>query len=121
MEVEERHRQAEERHLKAMKMVEQMEEELRQQLTAMKVDVEKAEGPVRSMVDTHAFWGQPFNKEIDRNHIPPNFRELMMDPFDGTQNPHAHLQAFQTHMYISGGSDALNYKLFPGTLRGMAI
>ncbi|RDY10074.1 hypothetical protein CR513_05464, partial [Mucuna pruriens] len=44
-----------------------------------------------------------------------------MDPFDGTQGPQAHLQAFQTQMYISGGSDSLSCKLFPSTLRGVVI
>ncbi|RDX87045.1 hypothetical protein CR513_31541, partial [Mucuna pruriens] len=45
----------------------------------------------------------------------------MVEPFDGTQDPHAHLQAFQTQMYISGGDDKLSCKLFPGTLRGVAM
>ncbi|RDX96114.1 hypothetical protein CR513_21272, partial [Mucuna pruriens] len=53
--------------------------------------------------------------------VPPNFREIMVEPFDGSQDPHAHLQAFQTQMYISGGDDKLSYKLFPGTLRGVAM
>ncbi|RDY09336.1 hypothetical protein CR513_06297, partial [Mucuna pruriens] len=44
-----------------------------------------------------------------------------MDPFNGTQDPQAHLQTFQTQMYISGGGDSLSYKLFHGTLRGVAM
>ncbi|RDY00393.1 hypothetical protein CR513_16431, partial [Mucuna pruriens] len=53
--------------------------------------------------------------------IPQNFREVIIEPFDGSQNPHTHLQAFQTQMYISRGDDRLSYKLFPGTLRGVAM
>ncbi|RDX86850.1 hypothetical protein CR513_31764, partial [Mucuna pruriens] len=53
--------------------------------------------------------------------VPPNFRELLIESFDGTQDPHAHLQAFHTQMYISGGGDRLSCKLFPGTLRGVAM
>ncbi|RDX96071.1 hypothetical protein CR513_21320, partial [Mucuna pruriens] len=53
--------------------------------------------------------------------VPPNFREIMVEPFDGSQDPHAYLQAFQTQMYISGGDDKLSCKLFPGTLRGVAM
>ncbi|RDX78624.1 hypothetical protein CR513_41076, partial [Mucuna pruriens] len=67
------------------------------------------------------FWGQPFSEEIDETPIPPNFREVVVEPFDGAQDPHAHLQAFQTQMYISGGNDKLSCKLFPGTLRGVAM
>ncbi|RDX83582.1 hypothetical protein CR513_35485, partial [Mucuna pruriens] len=37
------------------------------------------------------------------------------------EDPHAHLQAFQTQMYISGGDDKLSCKLFLGTLRGVAL
>ncbi|RDX60608.1 hypothetical protein CR513_61235, partial [Mucuna pruriens] len=62
----------------------------------MKAVVERTKGPARLVMDTHAFWRQPFSKEIDRTPIPPNFRELVMNPFDGTQDPHAHLHAFQT-------------------------
>ncbi|RDY04223.1 hypothetical protein CR513_12096, partial [Mucuna pruriens] len=39
---------------------------------------------------------QPFCEEIDEARITPHFREILMDPFDGTQDPHAHQQAFQT-------------------------
>ncbi|RDX98176.1 hypothetical protein CR513_18946, partial [Mucuna pruriens] len=81
MEVEERHRQVKERHLEAMRVV---------------------------------------DEEIGRTLILANFRELVMKPFDGTQDPHTHLQAFQTQMYISRGNDFLSCKLFLGTLRGLA-
>ncbi|RDX67750.1 hypothetical protein CR513_53333, partial [Mucuna pruriens] len=53
--------------------------------------------------------------------VPANFRELQVEPFDGTRDPHAHLQAFHTQMYISGGGDRLSCKLFPGTLRGVSM
>ncbi|RDY12852.1 hypothetical protein CR513_02279, partial [Mucuna pruriens] len=39
-----------------------------------------------------------------------------MEPFDGMQDPHTHLQAFQTEMYISGGDDRLSCKLTFGDL-----
>ncbi|RDX64712.1 hypothetical protein CR513_56695, partial [Mucuna pruriens] len=44
----------------------------------------------------------------------------MVEPFDGIQDPYAHLQAFQAQMYINNGDDKLSCKLFPGTLRGVA-
>ncbi|RDX60997.1 hypothetical protein CR513_60820, partial [Mucuna pruriens] len=105
---EERHRQAEERHLETMRMAEQREEELRQQIALMKAaEVERRGTVVR--------------EEIDRTIIPPNFREIVVELFDRTRDPHAHLQAFQTQMYISGGNDQLSCKFFPGTLHGVAM
>ncbi|RDX70366.1 hypothetical protein CR513_50400, partial [Mucuna pruriens] len=65
--------------------------------------------------------GQPFSLDIDQVVIPPHYRELVVDPFDGTQDPHIHLQAFQTQVYISGGNDVISCKLFPGTLRGVSM
>ncbi|RDX77060.1 hypothetical protein CR513_42877, partial [Mucuna pruriens] len=102
-----------------MKAAENREEELRQQIAALRVAGEREEEP-EEMV-TPPFWGQPFCKEIDKTAIPPNFREIIVEPFDGSQDPHAHLQAFQTQIYISGGNDRLSCKLFPGTLRGVAM
>ncbi|RDX96452.1 hypothetical protein CR513_20888, partial [Mucuna pruriens] len=54
------------------------------------------------------FWEQPFSQEIDETQVPPNFREVVVEPFDGTQDPHAHLQAFQTQMHPKGCSDEMD-------------
>ncbi|RDX65831.1 hypothetical protein CR513_55474, partial [Mucuna pruriens] len=102
-----------------MKMVE-MREELRWQLARFK-SAEEWEATHPDAAFMHPFWGQPFSADIDETPVPPGFREVVVEPFDGTQDPHAHLQAYQTQMYISGGSDQLNCKLFPGALRGVAM
>ncbi|RDX82515.1 hypothetical protein CR513_36686, partial [Mucuna pruriens] len=101
-------------------MAEQREEELRQQIASLKVRNEQ-EQEVRGEGLAQPLWRQPFCEEIDEARIPPHFREIMVDPFDETQDPHAHLQVFQTQMYISGGDDKLSCKLFPRTLRGVAL
>ncbi|RDX76124.1 hypothetical protein CR513_43918, partial [Mucuna pruriens] len=106
-EAEEPHRQAEERHLEAMRMAKQREEELRQQIVVMKATTAEKRGVVP--------------EEIDGTPTPPNFREIVVEPFGGTQDPPAYLQTFQTQMYISGGNDQLSCKLFLGTLRGVAM
>ncbi|RDX96594.1 hypothetical protein CR513_20733, partial [Mucuna pruriens] len=118
-EAEERHHLVEERHLSAMRAAERREEELRQQIAALKTAEEQNQEEHGEEV-TPPFWGQPFCKEIDETVIPPNFREVVVESFDGSQDPHTHLQAFQTQMYISGGNDRLSCKLFPRTLRGFA-
>ncbi|RDX95130.1 hypothetical protein CR513_22389, partial [Mucuna pruriens] len=119
-EAETRHRLAEERHAEAMKMAEQREEKLKQQIASLKARNEQ-EQEMRGEHLAQPLWRQPFCEEIDEARIPLHFREILVNPFDGTQDPHAHLQAFQTQMYISGGDDKLNCKLFPGTLRGVAL
>ncbi|RDX75844.1 hypothetical protein CR513_44234, partial [Mucuna pruriens] len=103
-----------------MRAAEKREEELRQQIAALKTVEEQNQEECGEEV-TPPFWGQPFCKEIDETIIPPNFREVVVEPFDGSQDPHTHLQAFQTQMYISGGNDRPNCKLFPGMLRGVAM
>ncbi|RDX58414.1 hypothetical protein CR513_62271, partial [Mucuna pruriens] len=119
-EAEERHKLVEERHSDALKAAEKREEELRWQIEALKATREQDPEEPEEVI-TPPFWGQPFCKEIDETAIPPNFREVVVEPFDGSQDPHAHLQAFQTQMYISGGSDKFSCKLFLGTLRGVAM
>ncbi|RDX98500.1 hypothetical protein CR513_18558, partial [Mucuna pruriens] len=111
-EVETRHRLAEERHAEAMRMAEQREEELRRQIASMQARNEQ-EPEGRGEHVAPPLWKQPFCEEIDEARIPPHFREIL--------DPHAHVQAFQTQMYISGGDDKLSCKLFPGTLRGVAL
>ncbi|RDX94532.1 hypothetical protein CR513_23075, partial [Mucuna pruriens] len=103
-----------------MRVAERREEELRQQVAALKAAKERDQEEHEEMA-TPPFLGQPFCKEIDETAIPSNFREVVVEPFDGSQDPHAHLQAFQMQIYISGGNDRLNCKLFPGTLRGVAM
>ncbi|RDX67651.1 hypothetical protein CR513_53441, partial [Mucuna pruriens] len=86
----------------------------------MKTTIEKPGGTTREAVNVQAFWGQSFSEAINGTPIPLNFREVVVEPFDGTQDPHAHLQGFQTQMYINGGNDSLSCKLFPNTLLEVA-
>ncbi|RDX61811.1 hypothetical protein CR513_59919, partial [Mucuna pruriens] len=106
VEAKTRHRLAEERHAEVMKMAEQREEELRRQIASLKMRNEQ-EQEGRGKHVAQPLWRQPFGEEI----VPPHFREISVDPFDGTQDPHAHF----------GGDDKLSCKLFPGTLRGVAL
>ncbi|RDX93700.1 hypothetical protein CR513_23992, partial [Mucuna pruriens] len=81
-----------------MRAAEQREEELRQQITTPRAasgrdQMEHEEDPAQP------FWGQPFCREIDETPIPLNFREVVVEPFDGSQDPYAHLQAFQTQIH----------------------
>ncbi|RDX83446.1 hypothetical protein CR513_35628, partial [Mucuna pruriens] len=110
---------AEERHQEALRRAQERAEELQRQLEAVREA--HGRGAPTQQETPQSFWGQPFNQEIGEIRVPPNFREITVEPFDGSQDPHVHLQAFQTQMYISGGDDRLSCKLFPGTLRGVAM
>ncbi|RDY07110.1 hypothetical protein CR513_08815, partial [Mucuna pruriens] len=80
-------------------------------------------GPTLQTTPSPTFLGQPFGVGIDQVIITPapHFRELLVDPFDGTQDPHKHLQDFQTQVYISGRDNDISCKLFLGTLRGITM
>ncbi|RDX97030.1 hypothetical protein CR513_20248, partial [Mucuna pruriens] len=70
-------------------MAGEWEEELHRQLAIVKAIVEKPGGEVAPppALTTQAFWAQPFSEEIDETTILPNFREVVIEPFDGTQDP----------------------------------
>ncbi|RDX80873.1 hypothetical protein CR513_38519, partial [Mucuna pruriens] len=71
--------------MEVLRAVGQREEELRRQIAMMKATVEKLGGAVMLTARTQAFWGQPFSEEIDETPIPLNFREVVVEPFDGTK------------------------------------
>ncbi|RDY06337.1 hypothetical protein CR513_09689, partial [Mucuna pruriens] len=58
------------------------EEELQQQLEALKA-AGMREPAVATEAPAQPFWGQPFSREIDETLIPPNFKEIVVEPFDG--------------------------------------
>ncbi|XP_068497461.1 uncharacterized protein [Phaseolus vulgaris] len=62
----------------------------------------------------------PFSQAIMDTVIPASF----MGPniaFTGVEDPEAHITAFHTQMMISGGTDAMHYKLFMSTFSGTAL
>ncbi|RDX68727.1 hypothetical protein CR513_52260, partial [Mucuna pruriens] len=101
-----RHCEEEERHQEALRLAGEREAKLRRQLERIR----STAGPVELATPS---------TQIDRVHIPHHFRALVVDPFDGSQDPHLHLQPFQTQAYVSRGDDVVNCKLFPNTLKGV--
>ncbi|RDX76165.1 hypothetical protein CR513_43869, partial [Mucuna pruriens] len=67
--------------------------------------------PTQSAPTPPIFWGQPFSEEIDYTPILANFRELTPMPIYKLSKPKC----------ILVGNDALNCKLFPSTLGGVAM
>ncbi|RDX85433.1 hypothetical protein CR513_33378, partial [Mucuna pruriens] len=44
---------------------------------------------------TLSFWGQLFSEKIDGTLILANFHEVVVEPFDGTQDPHLICKSFR--------------------------
>ncbi|RDY10522.1 hypothetical protein CR513_04945, partial [Mucuna pruriens] len=101
--------EAEKSHEEEIRWAEEREARLREQLELLR-SMKGHTDPPPSLVA----WGQPFSEHIDGTPIPPQFRELVVDPFDGLQDPCVHLQTFQI-------DDLISCKLFLGTLRGVAM
>ncbi|KAJ1404523.1 hypothetical protein SESBI_26508 [Sesbania bispinosa] len=80
-------------------------------LTKGRTDEEIPEG------DTGEF--HPFSMEIAES--PLDFREPPLKDYDGTTDPQAHVTIFKTQMLKRGLGDAIQCKLFSGTLSGAAL
>ncbi|KAJ1424368.1 hypothetical protein SESBI_11816 [Sesbania bispinosa] len=62
-----------------------------------------------------------FSREIAETPYPSDFREPPLKDYDGTTDPKAHVTAFKTQMLKRGIEDAIQCKLFSGTLSGAAL
>jgi len=62
----------------------------------------------------------PFSQEIMDMVVPAN-TVVVKASFTEVEDPEAHLTAFHTQMMLSGGSDAVYYKVFMSTLSGTAL
>ncbi|RDY08897.1 Pro-Pol polyprotein, partial [Mucuna pruriens] len=100
-EAKRRFRLAEERHQEALRRAQERIEELQRQLEIIK-GTRRGEASTQIEASLQIFWGQPFSQEIDETRVPPNFREIMVEPFDGSQDSHTHLQAFQMQITLRG-------------------
>ncbi|KAJ1415023.1 hypothetical protein SESBI_18382 [Sesbania bispinosa] len=63
----------------------------------------------------------PFSPEIAKTQFPADFKEPRLKDYDGTTEPQVHVIAFKTQMLKKGVGDALQCKLFSGTLTGSAM
>lgn len=64
---------------------------------------------------------QPFSEEIQGMVVPQHFREPSIEAYDSSDDPHDHVAAFQTQLFISGGDNAISCKMFAWTLKDVAL
>jgi len=92
-------------------------EELRK---ALQEREERATGDRSAPPSPPCSFPMPFSKEIMDSVVPANTVAVKAS-FTGVEDPEAHLTAFHTKMMLSGGSDAVYYKVFMSTLSGKTL
>ena len=62
----------------------------------------------------------PFTASINSHPLPPKFKMLSLDSYDGTRDPFDHIATFKTTMHLQGVPYEIMCKAFPTTLKGPA-
>ncbi|XP_041019355.1 uncharacterized protein LOC121261165 [Juglans microcarpa x Juglans regia] len=62
----------------------------------------------------------PFSAEIMAMPLPPKFKVLLVDLYDGSKDPVEHLKTFKSHMTLHRFLGEIACRAFPLTLKGLA-
>lgn len=62
----------------------------------------------------------PFMASINDHPLPPKFKMLSLDSYDGTRDPFNHIATFKTTMHLQGVLNKIMCRAFPTTLKGPA-
>ena len=62
----------------------------------------------------------PFTASITSFPLPPKFRMLQVETYDGSKDLLDHLESFKTLMHLQGMPNEIMCKAFPTTLKGLA-
>ena len=60
----------------------------------------------------------PFTTSVNSYPLPPKFRMLQVESYDGTKDPLDHLESFKTLMHLQGVADEIMCRTFPTMLKG---
>ncbi|XP_020202611.1 uncharacterized protein LOC109788328 [Cajanus cajan] len=63
----------------------------------------------------------PFTSNIAGARLPDNWKNLVLERYDGTADPEEHLDAFVTQVGLYTDDDAIMCKVFPTSLKGPAL
>ncbi|XP_061364035.1 uncharacterized protein LOC133307528 [Gastrolobium bilobum] len=63
----------------------------------------------------------PFTERLMNLAIPPRFKGTRIPPYDRSQDPEAHLEAFKTEMLFNGITGPIKARIFATTLTGQAM
>ena len=59
----------------------------------------------------------PFTASINSHPLPPKFKMLSLDSYDGTRDPFDHIATFKTTMHFQGVPNEIICRAFPTTLK----
>ena len=62
----------------------------------------------------------PFTMSVNSFPLPPKFRTLQVENYDGNKDPLDYFESFKTLMHLQGIPDEIMCRAFPTTLRGPA-
>ena len=62
----------------------------------------------------------PFTASVTLFPLPPKFRMLQVETYDGSKDLLDHLESFKTLMHLQGMPNEIMCKAFPTTLKGLA-
>ncbi|XP_030933672.1 uncharacterized protein LOC115959427 [Quercus lobata] len=82
----------------------------------MKENMRRA-NPVKDLVHRT---DSPFTASINGHPLPPKFKLLSLDSYDGTRDPFDYIATFKTTMHLQGVPDEIMCRVFPTTFKGPA-
>ena len=59
-----------------------------------------------------------FTTSVNGHPLPPKFKMISLDSYDGERDPFDHIATFKTTVHLQGVPDAIMCRAFPTTLKG---
>ena len=91
-------------------------DQIKRVMEEMKENMRRA-NPIEDLVHRT---DSPFTASINGHLLPPKFKMLSLDSYDGTRDPFDHIATFKTTMHLQGVPDEIMCRAFPTTLKGPA-
>ena len=101
------------------KRVPQLEREMdqmRKVMAEMRENIRRT-NPVEELVHRT---NSPFTASVNGYPLPPKFKMLSLDSYDGARDPFDHIATFKTTMHLQEVPDEIMCRAFPTTLKGPA-
>ena len=91
-------------------------DQMRKAMNEMRENMRRA-NPVEDLVHRT---DSPFTASINGQPLPPKFKMLSLDLYDGTRDLFDHIVTFKTTMHLEGVPDEIMRRAFPTTLKRLA-